>query len=783
MNMDSASRLFQVVVDNVDAVVYTLRVSARDVGGGQITFVNDRLRPLLGYDPHACIGQSIPWFQSMHEDDVAPVKVATARIYQSRQPGIRRYRVRHCLSGEYRWFEDHLVPVGVDGETLEFVGLMRDVSRQILLENELRRAEVRHNQLLEASPYAILSVDREGRIASANDKVRIYFGYYREELIGQSVELLVPDAARDRHVHDRKSFGHAAHARAMSRGRSVSARRKDGTEFQADISLTPVEDAAGRPVVRCVIRDATEHGDEVLRRSEERYRTLFEDGLTGNFVSTVDGRILACNSTMATLLGFPSVEEVKVGNWMTACTDAKEIDSLLARLRTDKRAERCALTLRRQDGRLVRLIANAVGVFRNGEDLFEIHGQLFDDTERYEIEEQLRQAQKMGAIGLLAGGIAHDFNNQLTAILGFTELLTNQIEPDGSMGGDLQRIAQAATHAAALTRQLLAFSRRQVLTLTVVDVNQIVQDLRGVLSRLLGEPIEVTTLLSDGLYPVMADALQLGQIVMNLALNARDAMARGGRLSIETSNVDLDADYVRAHPETARGEYVCLRVRDTGTGMAPEVQTRVFEPFFTTKERGKGTGLGLAVVHGIVNQLKGHIRFDSVPNLGTTFEVYLPKTTQSAPATGGPATMGHVARVPGSATILLVEDEDSVRLFTTTVLGRSGYHVLEANAAEAALSVLERHKGPIHLLLTDVILPAMDGQALCEHVHLRHPDLPVLFMSGYVTDSENVQRILGTSVRLLEKPFTGNELLRRIQDLLCDTAANVRPTPSLDAAR
>jgi PAS domain S-box-containing protein len=515
------------------------------------------------------------------------------------------------------------------------------------------------------------------------------------------------------------------------------------------------------------MRDLNHHdlAEDALRNGE-RYRILFESTLTGNFVSTRSGQILSCNEALASLLGYSSADQAKAGNWITACPDAKTIDALLLYLQTHTRAERWPLTLRRCDGRLVHVVAYVAGVRRSDGDISEFHGQVLDDTERHDLELRLSQAQKMAMIGLLASGIAHDFNNQLTAILGFAELLSAQIGLHTSMSQDLRQIVQAARHAAALTRQLLAFSRREDPTLTVVDMNRVVQDLRSVLVRILGETISVVIRLDDDLYPVMADSQQLGQVLMNLALNARDAIKAEGQITIETCNVELDHDYVRVHHEAHTGAHACLRVRDTGAGMTAEAQSRIFEPFFTTKDRGRGTGLGLAVVHGIVDRLRGHVRVDSIPGLGTTFEVYLPRATESAPVGSGAVQTIHSIPFSGTETVLMVEDENNVRSFTKTVLTRSGYHVLEAESAEAALSMLEEYRRPVHLLLTDVVLPAIDGRRLCEQVHVRWPALPVLFMSGYVGDEDAIRELLGTSVRLLKKPFTGRELLKTVRDLL-----------------
>ena len=370
------------------------------------------------------------------------------------------------------------------------------------------------------------------------------------------------------------------------------------------------------------------------------------------------------------------------------------------------------------------------------------------------LEAQLRQAQKMEAVGQLAGGIAHDFNNLLTAILGYCELLSDQIGPDKPVGRDVREIATAAQRAAALTRQLLAFSRKQVLTVGPLDLNSIVRGIEGMLRRLIGEQITVRTILADDLHTVIADATQIEQVLLNLAVNARDAMPRGGELTIRTWNTDgASADPLR----------VSLSVTDTGTGIPDEIRHKVFEPFFTTKERGHGTGLGLAAVHGIVTQLRGTIALQTAVGHGSIFRVDLPASRSQAVATVAPVT---VAPRPGGEHILLVEDEQGVRLFIERALTRYGYHVLLAESAEAAIALVAGASTPIDLLLTDVVLPKMDGRELAACLHQSRPRLPTLFMSGYTEQMVGDRGVLDSGAELLEKPFTANVLLTRVRHML-----------------
>ncbi|MGH7315304.1 MAG: ATP-binding protein, partial [Candidatus Rokuibacteriota bacterium] len=389
-----------------------------------------------------------------------------------------------------------------------------------------------------------------------------------------------------------------------------------------------------------------------------------------------------------------------------------------------------------------------------------------------ETQGQLEQAQKMDAIGRLAGGVAHDFNNLLTVILGRTDLLLHPLRPEDPMRRGIELIQRTASRAADLTRQLLAFSRKQVLEAVVLDLGAVTTDMKDMLGRLIGEDIALLTERAPALGRVKADRGQIEQVVMNLAVNARDAMPQGGRLILETANVDLDDDYVRRHVGARPGPHVMLAVSDTGTGIRREIQAQIFEPFFTTKEPGKGTGLGLATVYGIVKQSGGYIEVDSEPGRGTTFRIYLPRL-DTATTTVDRSTRP-VAAAGGTETILLVEDEEGVRELARDILRASGYTVLEARNGPEALLLCERHQGPLDLLLTDVVMPRMSGRELAERLAPLRPDLSVLYMSGYTDDAIIRHGVLGAGTAFLQKPFTPAALVQRVRETL-DLAAAPRP--------
>jgi two-component system, cell cycle sensor histidine kinase and response regulator CckA len=391
-------------------------------------------------------------------------------------------------------------------------------------------------------------------------------------------------------------------------------------------------------------------------------------------------------------------------------------------------------------------------------------------------QEQLRRSQRLEALGRLAGGVAHDFNNLLTVITGFSELVLQRLGSTDPPRSYLEEINKAGERAGALTRQLLAFSRRQVLEPEVFDLNGVVADTEQMLRRVIGEDVELRTHLAPDLWPVKADRGQLDQVILNLAVNARDAMPRGGCFTVETANAELDETYAQQHLPLRPGSYVRLSASDTGTGMTPEVQAQIFEPFFTTKGPGKGTGLGLATVYGIVKQSGGFIWVYSEPERGTTFKIYLPREVEGTPA-APPAAARPLQAPGGTETILVVEDEAQVRSLVRGVLDASGYTVLEARRGEDALRLGEQHAGPIHLLLTDVVIPGIHGRELARRLAARHPSLKVLFMSGYTDQVVVEQGMIEARAPFLQKPFSPESLRRKLREVL--DSASPSPPASL----
>jgi PAS domain S-box-containing protein len=511
---------------------------------------------------------------------------------------------------------------------------------------------------------------------------------------------------------------------------------------------------------------------EAVRESEERYRLLFERNMAGVYRVALDGRILECNDAMAHIYGYASREELVGRNIAQLHPDEemrREFRESLFQFRTLANLE---LRGQRKDGSPVWTLENAALLADERAGDVIIEGTVTDITDRRLLEEQLRQSQKMEAIGQLAGGIAHDFNNLLTTVLGYSNMALNRLSPHEPIREEIEEIQRAGERAANLTRQLLAFSRKQLFEPKVLDVNIRIVESTRMLARLIGERIRLVTELEPSLGRVRADPGQIEQVLVNLVVNARDAMPDGGTLTIRTQNVEVDLVSSRRHLGAPPGSYVVLSVADTGVGIDAETQKRIFEPFFTTKEKPLGTGLGLATVYGIVRQSGGQVYVESAPGEGATFRVYLPSVAEAVSPEEIDLEPPGPAR--GSETILLVEDEGPVRELTRRCLEQRGYAVLPAASAEEALDVLAGHGGSLDLLLTDVVMPGASGPDLARRLTRERPDLQVLFVSGYPDDSPDSARLLEPGAPFLQKPFTADTLARKVRDVLDARAAAAR---------
>jgi two-component system, cell cycle sensor histidine kinase and response regulator CckA len=502
---------------------------------------------------------------------------------------------------------------------------------------------------------------------------------------------------------------------------------------------------------------------ETLVATERSYREMFEDDLTADFIAELDGTLRVCNAAYVRTFGFASREHALATNMAQLHRDADQHHQLCARLRRQRVLEMEELVLRTVGGKEVHVLANLVAVHQQDE-LVAVKGYLLDVTERKALEEQLLQSQKMEAVGQLAGGIAHDFNNLLTTIRGTTHTLLDTVTDD-TVRSDVQEIDRAAERAGDLTRQLLAFSRRQVLAPRLLNPNSLIIEMSRMLSRLIGEDVDLRLELSPILDRVEADPGQIEQVLMNLVVNARDAMPQGGRLTIETRNARLDEADVARYGYVIPGPYVMIVVSDTGEGIPEGLHDRIFEPFFTTKEVGKGTGLGLSTVYGIVKQSGGYIWVDSEPGRGASFRVYLPRVDEVARTDDTPAAAPPIATLGRGELLLLVEDDAGVRKLASRVLERSGYRVVTAESGDQAVDITKVLGDRIELVITDVVMPRMSGPELVVRLHQLRPALPVLFMSGYTSDAV-VRHGMEHGVDFMQKPFTPAGLTARVGQIL-----------------
>ncbi|MFZ0801099.1 MAG: PAS domain S-box protein [Terriglobales bacterium] len=516
------------------------------------------------------------------------------------------------------------------------------------------------------------------------------------------------------------------------------------------------------------VASAVEHrrNEEALRRSEARYRSVVQSAVYGIYRSSLEGKFLDVNPALVTMLGYGSATQVLgLEPKRDVFVDAGELSRLLREFRGEARPEHIEVRWKRKDEKVitVRLSGRIVHRPEESAEVFEMIAE--DVTEQRLLENQFRQAQKMEAVGRLAGGVAHDFNNLLMVIGGYTEVLLENTGKNNGLYPKIEAIHHATERAAGLTRQLLAFSRKQLLELKVVDLNVIVGDMGRLLRPLIGESIELETVPAADLGRTRADAGQIEQVIMNLVVNSKDAMPEGGRLTIRTANANLGGDDLRReHSYIQPGAYVMLSVSDNGHGMDKETQARIFEPFFTTKEKGKGTGLGLSTVYGIIKQSGGYVLVQSEAGQGTTFRIYLPRVEESAEPVG--TVRISQPQHGGSETVLLVEDEESVRQLVRETLEAKGYTVLEAENGERALHIVTEHSEAIDMLITDVVMPGMSGRELSARLCATHPQTKVLYLSGYTEDAIVHEGVLEAGTAFLQKPFTLQMLSRKVREVL-----------------
>jgi two-component system cell cycle sensor histidine kinase/response regulator CckA len=729
---------------------------------GNVASWNSGAERIKGYRADEILGQHFSRFYLPRDRDNGKPQ---RELQTAMEKGIfEEEGLRVRKDGSLFWAVVSITPLlSQSQKPIGYVKVVRDITDRKNIQEALQVSEDRFHLLVDGvSDYAILMLDSDGTILTWNRGAERIDGYSAEEIVGRHYSCLFTPELIAAGKPAKELEQAAVEGKVEVEGWRI---RKNGSRFWINGTLAALYDDRGKPRgFAKITRDTT-----AKRRNDELLQSVLNHTLDGIISIDERGTISMMNRAGERLFG-RSTHEV-VGQNIKMLMPAPyhgEHDAYLANY------------TRTGDAKIIGIGREVKGLRKDGStfplDLavteFQFDNQRYfvgivrDISDKKRLEEQLHQSQKMEAFGQLAGGVAHDFNNLLTVISGYSELLMAELPPDDPKKKMADQIHRAGKRAAALTRQLLAFSRQQVLEPKVLDLNVVVTDIEKMLRRLIGEDVQFTTVLGAAISPVKVDSGQIEQVIMNLAVNARDAMPQGGKLTIETREADLEESYTQTHPEAKTGRFVMIAISDTGCGMTPEVKARIFEPFYTTKDVGQGTGLGLAVVHGIVKQSGGNIDVYSEVGVGTTFRIYLPTVQQPAATSAGSAP-----EMPsrGSETILLVEDEDSVRELAMFVLRQCGYKVMTAPEGLAALQLVANCREKIDLLLTDVVMPQMGGRKLAETLLAEHPELRVLFMSGYTDDAVVRHGVLQSNANFLQKPFSPNSLAQKVRDVLDHT--------------
>jgi PAS domain S-box-containing protein len=721
----------------------------------------------LGFTRDTFSGQLEDAFARIHPEDRARLEDAIYKVLAGGTDYAAQYRVV-WPDKTICWIEAHSELLS-DGPAIHMLGIGIDITNLKKSEQSGQESEEKYLLLLNSTAAGIYGLDLEENCRFCNPACLRLLGYQApEDLLGRNMHALIHHTRADGTPYPEKECQihvGVCERRAIHLSDEVLW-RADGTYFQAEYLSYPMHKAGTfvGSVVTFIDISQRKRAEQAVRESEEKYRKLFENATCGIFRSNQEGEFLEVNPALVAMLGYSSEAEL-----MTRNLNSDIYENPLERTRTIEkckssgRVDDVEVNWRRADGKIIAVRMSGKAIRSADGQTSSFEGIVEDITERRSLEEQLRQAQKMEAVGLLAGGISHDFNNHLNVILGNADLLLEKTQ-SAELQHHAEEIKKATQRAAQLTRQLLAFSRKQVLQPMLLDLNAVVSDVVKILRHLIGEDLQIVIEGKTNLASIWADRGQVEQILMNLANNARDAMPNGGKFTLRTENAELGQDDVARYPYVRPGRYVHLSVSDTGVGMSEAVRTRVFEPFFTTKPLGKGTGLGLATVYVTVKQSGGYIWITSAPGKGATFDIYLPRVDEAAPPlAGGLEVQSECPK--GIETILVLEDEESLRAVTCECLTAGGYSVLQAGRGDHAIEVAQQYKGPIHLILSDVVLPDISGPSAVATVQALHPETKVLFVSGYA-EVPVAQKLIEEGAILLQKPVSRSDLMRKVGEIL-----------------
>lgn len=752
--LEDRERTLATLMGNLPGMVYR----CRNDPDWTMEFVSEPARELTGYSALELIGNAaISYGELIHPEDRGAVWDDVQSALAEGRPYRLTYRIV-TRGGETRWvWEQGCGVFGRDGDVIALEGFISDITARREAEEALRRSERKLSLHVKRTPLGVIEWNTDLEVIEWNPSAERIFGYTREEAVGRHVSFLAPEGAGERITRTWRAL-RAGEAGAQDVIENLT---RDGRRIICEWHNTSlIDEQDGVLGIASFVHDRTQS----VEREEALRLTQFavDRALDATYWAGPDGRILYANERTSRLLGYTSEElhamtvldinpTLSPESWSTQWEELKRTGSKV--FETEHRT---------RSGRTFPVEVASHYLEFDGSELRCAFAR--DLTERKKLEQQLFLSQRLEAIGRLAGGVAHDFNNVLMAIMGSSELLLRDLDVEHPGRLEVDEIKNAARRAANLTRQLLAFSRRQVLEPRVLDLSDVAREIEKMLRRLIGEDIELVTVYDGELGSVEADPGQIEQVLMNLAVNARDAMPEGGKLTIETANVELDEEYAGGHEPVKPGSYVMLAMSDTGVGMDAETRSRIFEPFFSKKEGREGTGLGLATVYGIVKQSGGYIWVYSEPGEGTTFKIYLPRVDAEAQGPTQVETDGEVRG--GTENVLLVEDEEAVRALISEYLRRFGYSVREAREPAEAIELSERHGETIELLVTDVVLPGMGGRELANRLVASRPGLRVLYLSGYPDQALLHRGRLEPGLAFLQKPFTPDALARKVRQVL-----------------
>jgi len=657
----------------------------------------------------------------------------------------------------------------------ELVELRPKIVKLEKTEAELKRAEELLEKeretffpILHKAPYGVILIDKEGSFIYINPSFTQITGYTLGDVLSGRDWFHRVNPFPEYREEIINTWKRDVIQQGMDKVFSVVC--KEGEIKEIEFKPTLLDDGT----IIVIFSDITERkrAEEKLRESEEKYHLVVEHANQGILIAQ-DGMVKFSNPKLSQISGYSQEELSSKPFTEFIHPDDRQmvVENHLKRLQGIELPHIYDFRILDKEGNIKWLEINAALINWEGKPatlnfLTDITERKRTEEEMNTLQEQFRQSQKMEAIGRLAGSIAHDFNNLLTIIKGYSQLSLQELKEENPLKGNLEEINRASEKASDLTRQLLSFSRSQMMEMRVVDLNTLLKNLDKMLRRVVGEDVELITFLAEDLGRVKADPGQIEQVIMNLVVNAKDAMPSGGKLAIETANVELDEIYTHSHIGVKSGRYVMLLVSDTGMGMAPEIKKKVFEPFFTTKEKDKGTGLGLSTVYGIVKQSGGDTWVYSEPGYGTTFKIYLPRVDEPQDLDEAKEKGVEEGLPRGDETILVVEDDEEVRKITGRILRMQGYRVLEASNGGDVFFVCDQHEGPFHLMITDVVMPEMKGPELAKRLSSSYPEMKVIYMSGYVENVISRQGILEKGMEYIQKPFTVIELAKKVREVL-----------------